>query len=381
MRSAALDRRVRKEARLLVREARRASGRPRVGDAPRGAAAGEDTPEAREAAAEEAAALQAAALEVEEALAGDDLARVRRGLPALDERVDELPRYRKSLLAEYAWAIGSLLALVFSVRAFVVEAFKIPSSSMFPTLEINDHLFVNKFIYGLRDPFTGGKWFERSPRRGEVIVFIYPCEPERDYIKRVIALAGDTVEVRCNVVYVNGAAVPSELIQGDGCEHLDNQSGEWLPVRCSRYRETLGGITYETYHDVDRPRRDRELVAAGGLAYSDLKDFPPEMLSTCASAALSDARAAQNQRPGTIVKTQDAVGRLGACRQQRHYVVPDGHVFVMGDHRNGSNDSRWWGSVPIENVKGKALFIWLSYQDSLFDGSGIRWSRMGSFVD
>ncbi|HWU86693.1 MAG TPA: signal peptidase I, partial [Kofleriaceae bacterium] len=309
-------------------------------------------------------------------------ARVRRGLPALDERVDELPRPRRSQIAEYAWAFGSLLVLVFGIRAFVVEAFKIPSSSMYPTLEINDYIFVNKFIYGLRNPITGGKLLERSPRRGEVIVFIQPCEPDRDYIKRVIALAGDTVEVRCNVVYVNGAAVPSELVEDGSCEYLDNQSGEWEPKRCSRYRETLGGISYDTFHDPDRPRRDRELRAAGGLTDGDSKDFPQSTaLRTCASSELSSERPARNQRPGTIVQTQYAVGMLGACRQQLHYVVPDGHVFVMGDNRYNSNDSRFWGSVPIENIKGKALFLWLSYKDwSPLNWSEIRWNRIGSFV-
>src|ERR1700759_2247167 len=101
------------------------------------------------------------------------------------------------------------VATALALRAFVVEAFKIPSSSMYPTLEINDHIFVNKFIYGVRIPWTTTKLFAlRGPPRGEVIVFIYPCDPDRDYIKRVVATAGQTVETRCGVLYVDGVAVP-----------------------------------------------------------------------------------------------------------------------------------------------------------------------------
>src|SRR4051812_23458807 len=159
--------------------------------------------------------------EVEDGLAKEDLARVRRALPALDSLVDELiKRPPKSTTRDYVESIGAAVLIALALRAFVIEAFKIPSSSMYPTLEIGDHIFVNKFIYGVRIPWTNTKLFElRGPARGEVIVFMQPCEPDRDYIKRVVALAGDTVEVRCNVVYVGhgdqpGVAVPGKLIQG-----------------------------------------------------------------------------------------------------------------------------------------------------------------------
>jgi signal peptidase I len=332
MRTASLDRRVRREARILVREAR--AGAARTKRPPEG--------------------LAEAAREVEAGLAAGDLARVRRGLPALDERVGELPAARSSVVLEYAWAFGSLIVLVLGIRAFVVEAFKIPSSSMLPTLEINDHIFVNKFIYGLRVPMVDGKVFARSPDRGEVIVFIQPCE-NKDFIKRVVGVAGDRVEVRCNVVYVNGAAVPSERVATESCEH----GGDTAPSRisrCAHHRETLGGVTYGAYYDLE------ETPHAG--------DFPdlPGIDKRCHNPS--------NQRPGTLVVTQ--ADAADPCAPQLHYVVPEGHVFVMGDNRNGSRDSREWGSVPIENIKGKALFRWLSYTD--FGWSGIRWNRMGDFV-
>src|SRR5580704_17332657 len=171
MRTAALDRRVKKEARLLVREARLALTlkkglHGKAGD------------------------LETVTSEIEHGLAGSDLARVRRYLPLLDALVDELIKAPpKSTTRDYFESIGFAVLIALALRAFVIEAFKIPSSSMYPTLEIGDHIFVNKFIYGVRIPYTRTKLFElRGPKRGEVIVFIYPCDPERDYIKRVVAL-------------------------------------------------------------------------------------------------------------------------------------------------------------------------------------------------
>jgi signal peptidase I len=359
MRTARLDRRVTREARLLVRLARGALDRK---------------PELTE--------LAEATGEVERALAAGDLARVRRGLPPLDFLVDELARPTRSVVLDVLGTVLGVAVTVLAIRAFVVEAFKIPSSSMYPTLEINDHIFVNKFVYGLRIPFTDHKLLERSPARGEVIVFIMPCQPDRDYIKRVVALAGDTVEVRCNVLYVNGEAVPSRLADAE-CLYRDNhESGPWRTEYCSRYVETLGGYEYSTYHDRKRPQRDAQRQRDQGLADGDVKDFPKSaIVRSCRTEFSAEGGPGQNQRPGTIRQTREQVGPLGACVPQMNYVVPEGHVFVMGDNRYNSNDSRYWGSVPIGNIKGKALFIFLSYTDwDLTTWSGVRWSRMGQLV-
>src|SRR5689334_21155602 len=176
MRAASYDQRVRREAEALARDARGALLHKRN---LRG----------------KAGELEAAVQEIDQALAAKDYQRVRHGLPALDALVDELiKRPNKSTTRDYVESIGAAILIALALRAVVLEAFKIPSSSMYPTLEINDHIFVNKFIYGVRIPFTKTKLFEvRGPARGEVIVFIYPCDPDRDYIKRVIALAGDSV--------------------------------------------------------------------------------------------------------------------------------------------------------------------------------------------
>src|SRR5690349_14947543 len=175
MRAARLDRRVRKEATMLVRDARAALAvkpdlRGKGGD------------------------LATVTGDVDQALSDRDMKRVRHHLPILDALVDELvKRSPKSTTRGYIESIGSAILIALALRAFVIEAFKIPSSSMYPTVEINDHIFVNKFIYGLRIPFTNVKLFElRTPERGEVIVFRYPCNMDNDYIKRVVALEGDT---------------------------------------------------------------------------------------------------------------------------------------------------------------------------------------------
>jgi signal peptidase I len=367
MRAASLDRRVRKEATLLVREARTA-----VAMKPGIRGKGGD--------------LATVTSDVEKGLRERDMQRVRYHLPILDALVDELvKRPPKSTTRDYVESIGAAILIALALRAFVIEAFKIPSSSMYPTLEIGDHIFVNKFIYGVRIPYTNVKFFElRGPKRGEVIVFRYPCDMDRDYIKRVVALAGDTVEVRCNVVHVNGVAVPSKMIEsGESCSYkdFDEHDNRWFTRQCSRYRETVNGVDYDTYHDAERPARDERIAQIN--ATGDARDFPARQLPFAPSCSQSDeAMKAANieQVKGKIVETKpEPVAK--ACEPQMHYIVPAGHVFVMGDNRNNSNDSRIWGAVPTQNIKGKALFIWLSYEHwGPTDWTGIRWDRIGNFV-
>jgi signal peptidase I len=351
MRATRLDRRVRKEATALLREAR---------------AALLHKPDLKGKAGE----LGPVSKDMERALTDGDLARVRRHLPVLDSLVDELiKRPAKSGMGERVESLVAAVLLALLLRAFVVEAFKIPSSSMYPTLEIGDHIFVNKFIYGLRVPWTSTKFLElRSPRRGEVIVFMQPCDPDRDFIKRVVGVAGDTVEVRCDVLYVNGAAVPAAHVPGE-CGYEDNGGGEWHHMQCSRYRETVGGESYDTYHNALRPERP---PMSGGRSDFPRFDEPPP------SCEADTGKPAANQLPGTVVRTKE---NAGECDQQLHYVVPEGHVLAMGDNRANSSDGRFWGAVPLDNIKGKALFIWLSAPEGVTDILNMRWRRIGSFVD
>ena len=355
-----MDKAVRKEAEQLVKQARQLFGK-------RKGSRGEE--------------LAATTVKMEKALAAGDLATVRLTLPPLDGLVDELTEpVGKSVLREYTESIGVAIVIALLLRAFVIEAFKIPSSSMYPTLEIGDHIFVSKFLYGVRIPFSEKKIFQvRPPKRGEVAVFLWPCNYERDYIKRIVAVAGDTVEVRCDVLYVNGKAVPSTLVN----PHDSFVDGETMPV--SRYREEEGGIIYDTYHREWRPEKEAARRDKGFNpieAQGEITDFP-ELTSMRVPSCEGQSERDPNypkQSLGELVRTADP-STVGECAQQLHYVVPAGHVFGMGDDRWNSNDSRRWGAFPAQNLKGKAMFIWFSYSKwSLGDWSGVRWDRIGNFV-
>ena len=355
---------VRKEATELVRQAHRLLARKK-GSGQRGDE------------------LARTVVKMEAALAKDDGAALRRHLPPLDGLVDDLTEPEgKSVLREYTESIGVAIVIALLLRAFVIEAFKIPSSSMYPTLEIGDHIFVSKFLYGVRIPFSDKKIFQvRPPQRGEVAVFLWPCNHERDYIKRIVALEGDTVEVRCDVLYINGKAVPSQLINPEDT-FMDNGAEQWV----SRYQEREGEYVYETFHKRDRPVKEahrRTGVTDPRQAQGDITDFPDLRMPsprppTCFDQSVSEVDPNRPAQPeGKIVRTADA-STVGECSQQLHYVVPPGHVFGLGDDRWNSNDSRKWGSFPVENLKGKAMFIWFSY--SQWSLKGVRWGRIGNFV-
>lgn len=195
----------------------------------------------------------------------------------------------KSTVREYAEALVVALALALFIRTFFVQAFKIPSGSMLETLQIGDHLLVNKLLYGLRIPVYGTRLFSYfHPEHNDIVVFVYPEDRDKDFIKRVIGIPGDEIEIRNKKLFRNGQPVGDEPY--------------------ARYTE------------------------------------PAE--------------------PGP----RDNFGPV---------TVPEGHVFVMGDNRDHSFDSRFWGFVPYEDIKGKAFIIYWSWDG---DDSWVRWARIGKLV-
>jgi signal peptidase I len=197
---------------------------------------------------------------------------------------------KKKFIKEYIEPIVIAVLIALFIRAFIVQAFKIPSSSMEPTLLVGDHLLVNKFIYGIRIPYTDIKFFQyKKPQRGDIIVFIYPKDRKKDFIKRVIGTEGEKVAILHNKIYINDKLI-------------DDPWGHFTMPR------------------------------------STIEDYGP-------------------------VK------------------VPEGSLFVMGDNRDNSQDSRFWGFVKIIEVKGKAFIIYFSWDSNAENPlNKIRWTRFGKFI-
>jgi signal peptidase I len=269
-------------------------------------------------------------------LAADELHAPLDRLETLFDRHLAFMKY--SVYVEYAGQIGIAVLAAFVLRESVVEAFKIPSGSMLPTLEVGDHIFVNKLEYGVRFPFTD--WLPLrydSPHRGDVVVFAEPDQGPDAFIKRVVAVEGDRLEVEPDgTLRINGRTVrrcPLGAIrapQGD-----DPRSRK---ATFDLFVERLGDVRY-TIRQIHDPGAD---TAAGGRA--GVRDVGGGLLLVTGGDLHS--------RPYPRRGTPDA--------QQGGFVVPPGHVFVMGDNRDNSNDSRFWGPVPFAHIKGKAMFIWWS---------------------
>jgi len=199
---------------------------------------------------------------------------------------------KKKIIWEYAKAIITALILAMLIRTFIIQAFKIPSGSMIPTLLVGDHILVNKFLYGTKIPFKDKRVLMfKKPERGDIIVFQYPENPDKDFIKRVVAIEGDVIESKNKMVHVNGNKVTEPYAQ-----HTDS-----------------------------------------------------------------------SMRPMGI-EPRDNFGPV---------IVPKNKYFVMGDNRDQSYDSRYWGYVDIKDVKGKALILYWSWDS---EKSWARFGRIGSLV-
>ncbi len=272
------------------------------------------------------------------------LMRLAAGIGAALEmrRRDDPPAWWWNKLTTPIVVIG--LASFGFMRASV-DSRRIPTSSMYPTIEIGDYVFVDKLSLA---------W--KAPERGEILLFEYPCDPMRDFIKRVIAVGGDTVEVRCGVVYVNGTPVPNTLVEAKATyRDLDDRDRRWFTRPVSRYRETHGGHTYEVFHDAERPGREPATATEG-----DVRDFPQRdrmFAPSCQQGGFYPQESRIQQLAGELVITKPDAK---ACEPQAHFVVPRGGLFMMGDNRNIANDSRVWGVVPIEAVRGRLMGVWMT---------------------
>ncbi|HEY8208593.1 MAG TPA: signal peptidase I [Myxococcaceae bacterium] len=279
------------------------------------------------------AALEAALQKAREAMAGEALEPLEAAAAGLESAADRaLPVMRGEVSLAFVTGVGKALALALLIRAVLVEPFRIPTGSMLPTLQIGDQVFVNKLIYGVRIPWLNRVPFVavRRPGRGDVIVFNNPADPSRDFIKRVVGVPGDTVEIDDEVVRINGVDQPRSLVDPEHVIH-NREAGPWYDEPVSFYEESLDGVRHAT---LQAPRHPHAGMVEGP------------------------------------------------------WVVPEGAVFVLGDNRDGSTDSRYGLGggggvrfVPYGHIKGKAMVVWLSlsyggWLSGLFGGTGLRTDRL-----
>lgn len=249
-----------------------------------------------------------------------------KGITQVDGNVEEA---RDALLAQPWWldwtaGLFPVILVVFLLRSFLFEPFKIPSGSMIPTLQVGDLILVSKFHYGIRLPVINKKILDNhDPARGDVMVFRYPRDPSIDYIKRVVGIPGDEIRYIDKILYVNGQRISKEPLP-------PYYNAE--PMRrmyAQQFKEDLTGVPHNILN-YERARPDQPEMRV---------DFPFH-------------EACNYTVEGYVCK------------------VPKGHYFMMGDNRDDSEDSRSWGFVPDENIVGKAFFVWMNLGDL---------SRIGSF--
>ncbi|MEW6676493.1 MAG: signal peptidase I [Pseudomonadota bacterium] len=248
------------------------------------------------------------------------------------------PEGKLPILVDYSKSFFPVILVVFLLRSFLVEPFKIPSGSMLPTLLIGDFILVNKYEYGIRLPVINKKVIELGqPARGDVMVFRFPQDPSMDYIKRVVGVSGDVVEYRDKRLVINGQPVPMEP---NGQFEYTGQGLNF--IQGDTWREKLGEHTHTAMTLASEP--PVRVYEVGG-------NFPYRENCSYSESGFK-------------------------C------TVPAGYYFMLGDNRDASNDSRYWGFVPDENIVGRAFFIWWNFDDFLHMVSTLSApERIGTILD
>jgi signal peptidase I len=224
------------------------------------------------------------------------------------------PKMKRPIVIEYARSFFPILLIVFFLRSFLYEPFRIPTGSLEPTLLAGDFILVNKYDYGIRLPVIHKKILAvDEPKRGDIIVFRWPPDPSIDFIKRVIGIPGDRISYIDKTLYINGHIIPQTFLRNTTDQ--DNNGDRWEVVE---KQENLLGIQHSIYQNTQR-------------SSDDINDI----------------------------------------------IVPEGMYFVMGDNRDDSADSRYWGFVPEKNIVGKANMVWMNWDS---EDHTIRWNRIGKLV-
>jgi signal peptidase I len=253
----------------------------------------------------------------------------------------ELSRLEIPGTVDYARSFFPIMATLLVLRSFVYEPYRIPSDSMMPTLLDGDFILVNKYAYGLRWPVSHAKFLTiGAPERGDVTVFRWPVDPSVNYVKRVVGLPGDLVEVRADQLIINGQPVPlvEKARYSDGC---------YLNMRLAD--ESLGKIKHEVLHCVT----------------PDMLAIPP--LASC------------NRNIGQSYLCNESSGALAADMGDRIMQVPKGQYLMIGDNRDNSSDGRIWGFVDESLLVGKATRIWFNWD--LQRSGGPNWGRIGQAIE
>ena len=232
------------------------------------------------------------------------------------KNLEKPPELKLPLIIDYARSFFPVLLLVFLIRSFLFEPFRIPTGSLEPTLRIGDFILVNKYAYGIRLPVLHKKIFANAePARGDIVVFRWPPNPSYNFIKRIIGIPGDHISYIDKTIYVNGQKISQDFEKNT----TNNDEGD--PINVVQKKENFLGIQHTIYQIENHPAVD----------YKDI-------------------------------------------------IVPEGMYFAMGDNRDNSMDTRYWGFVPEKNIVGKGTLVWMSWSSPSSWSDKIRWKRIGTMI-